>query len=136
VYDRLALVIFPNSKQLDVLLSSGGVEYALTELEKSAPEGPSEENRKILEFIFQNWYKTSPEYCIFDIRPSYGVPTIAPNEIATKLIGIAVQSNDAKLWVRTMGMCRFEDEIDLGRFGLEHIVVAWEKFQLEEIEAG
>ncbi|KAF9786064.1 hypothetical protein BJ322DRAFT_765163 [Thelephora terrestris] len=135
-YRRRALVLFPSSKQLDVLLSSGGVEYALSELEKSASEGPTEENQKIVEFIFQNWRKTSsPEDCIFDFRPSYEVPTMTPNDIATRLAGIAVQSNDAKLWTRTMSMCKFRDEVDLSRFGLEHVVAGWEKFQLEDIEA-
>jgi Zn-finger protein len=119
-----------------VLLSSGGVEYALSELEKSASEGPTEENQKIVEFIFQNWHKTSSlEDCVFDFCPSYEVPTMTQNEIATRLAGIAVQSNDAKLWTRTMGMCKFRDGVDLSRFGLEHVVAGWERFQLEDIEA-
>lgn len=133
-YERPALVLFPGSKQLDVLLASGGVEYAITELEKSASEGPTKENRKIVEYIFQNWDKTSPEYYVFDFRHSYEVPTVSPSEVATKLVDIAVQTNDAELWVRTIGMCEFKDGIDLGRFGLDRIIAAWEKFQLEEIE--
>jgi len=133
-YERPALILFPSSKQLDVLLASGGVEYALTELEKSASEGPTKENQKIVEFIFHNWGKTSPEYCIFGFRPSYEVPTMRPNDIATKLTDIAVQSNDAKLWVRTIDMCKLEDWVDLRRFGLDRIAAAWEKFQPEDIE--
>ena len=134
-YERPVLVLFPSQKQLDVLLASGGVEYAITELEKSASEGPTRENQKIVEYIFQKWGKTSPEYYIFDFRPSYQVPTMPANEVATKLVDIAVQSGDAKLWVRTIGMCKFEDGVDLGRFGLNRITAAWEKFRLEEIEA-
>ena len=126
--------MFPSSKQLDILLASGGVEYALTELEKSASEGPTKENQKIVEFIFHSWGKASPEYCIFGFRSSYEVPTMRPNEIATKLTDIAVQSNDAKLWVRTIDMCELEDLVDLRRFGLDRIAAAWEKFQPEDIE--
>jgi hypothetical protein len=133
-YERPALMLFPSSKQLDVLLASGGVEYAITELEKSASEGPTKENQKIVEYIFHNWGKTPPEYCIFDFRPSYEVPTMPPNEIATKLADIAVQSNDTKLWVRTINTCKLEDWVDLGRFGLNRIIDAWEMFQSEEIE--
>ena len=133
-YERPALVLFPSSKQLDILLASGGVEYAITELEKSVSEGPTKENQKIVEFIFHNWRKTTPEYCIFDFCSSYEVPTMPPNEVATKLADIAVQSNDAKLWVRTIDICKFEDWVDLGRFGLNRIIAAWEVFQLEEIE--
>jgi hypothetical protein len=135
-YERPALVLFPTSKQLDVLLASGGVKYALTELEKSASEGQTKENKKIIEFIFQNWRGTSSEPCQFDFCPSYEVPTIDRQETATKLSSIAVQSNDAKLWVRTIGMCKFRDEGDLGRFGLKHIVAGWKRFRLGEIEAG
>ena len=133
-YERPALALFPSSKQLDVLLASGGVEYAITELEKSASEGPTKENQKIVEYIFHNWGAVSPEFYIFDFRPSYEVPTMPPNETATKLADIAVQSNDAKLWVRTIDMCKLEDLVDLGRFGLNRIVAAWGKFQSEEIE--
>ena len=133
-YERPALVLFPNPKQLDVLLASGGIEYATAELEKSALEGPTRENQKIMEYIFQNWGKTSPEYYIFDFRPSYQVPTMHPNEVTTKLVDIAVQSRDAKLWVRTISMCEFNDGVDLSRFGLNQVTAAWEKFQLEEIE--
>ena len=118
-----------------MLLASGGVEYALTELEKSASEGPTKENRKITEFIFQNWHKTPPEFDLFDFRPGYQVPTMTPRETAIGLIKIAIKSDDAGLWVRTMDMCKFEDEIDLNRFGLEYIVAGWEKFKLEDIEA-
>ena len=127
-------MLFPSPKRLDVLLASGGVEYAITELERSESEGPTRENQKIVEYIFQNWGKTSPEYYIFDFRPSYQVPTMPPNEVATKLVDIAVQSGDPKLWVRTIGMCKFKDGVDLGRFGLNRMTAAWEKFQLEEIE--
>ena len=127
-------MLFPSPKQLDVLLASGGVEYAITELEKSASEGAARENQKILEYIFQNWGKTSPEYYIFDFRPSYEVPTMPPSEVATKLVDIAVQCGDARLWVRTIGMCGFKDRVDLSRFGLNRITAAWEKFQLEEIK--
>ena len=135
-YDRSVLVLFPSSKQLNVLLASGGVPYALTELEKSLQEGPTKENQKMEEFIFQNWRETSPEYYVFDIRPSYEVPTMPARETAPKLLSIAVQCDDAELWVRIMNvMCKFEDEIDLGRFGLEHIVAGWEKFRLGKIEA-
>ena len=126
-------MLFPSSKQLDVLLASGGVRYAITELEKSASEGPTKENQKVVEYIFQNWGKTPPSYCIFDFRPSYEVPTMYPNEVATKLADIAVQSNDAKLWVRTIGMCGLKDGVDLGRFGLNRITAGWERFQLEEV---
>ena len=134
-YERTVLVLFPGSKQLDVLLASGGVEYAIAELEKSASEGPTKENQKVVEYIFQNWRKTPLEdYCVFDFRPSYEVPTMCSSEVATKLTDIAVQSGDAKLWVRTMGMRKFRDEADLTRFGYDRIVAAWEKFQLEEIE--
>ena len=133
-YERPVLVMFPSSKQLDVLLASGGVEYAITELEKSASEGPTNENQKIVEYIFRNWGKTPPDYYIFDFRSSYEVPTMRPSVVATKLVDIAVQSGDAKLWVRAIGMCKFKDEIDLDRFGLNRIFAAWEKFQLEEIE--
>ena len=129
------MVLFPSSKQIDVLLASGGVRYALSELEKSASEGPTKENQKIVEYIFQNWRKRSPEYFIFDFRPSYDVLTMTRNEIATKLVRIAVQSDDAKLWVRAMGMCKFRDEVDLSRFGVEHIVAGWEQFRFEDIEA-
>ena len=132
-YERPALVLFPSPKQLDVLLASGGVEYAITELEKSASEGATRENQKIVEYIFQNWGKTSPEYYIFDFRPSYEVPTMPPNEVATKLVDIAVQCGDAKLWVRTIDTCKFKDGVDLTRFGLNRITAAWEKFPPEEI---
>lgn len=128
-------MVFPRTKQLDILLASGGVEYALAELEGSASEGQTKENQKIVEFIFQNWHKNSLEAFTFDFRPSYEVPTMSPRHTATKLTNIAVRSNDAKLWVRTTSMCKFRDEVDLSRFGLEHIVVGWEKFRLEEIEA-
>ena len=133
-YERPALVLFPGPKQLDVLLASGGVEYAINELEKSASEGLTRENQRIVEYVFQNWGKTSPEYYIFDFRLSYEVPTMPPNEVAMKLVDIAVQSGDAKLWVRTIGMCKFKDGVDLGRFGLNRVTAAWEKFQLGEIE--
>ena len=133
-YERPALVLFPSPKQLDVLLASGGVEYAITELEKLASEGATRENQKIVEYIFQNWGKTSPEYYIFDFRPSYQVPTMSPNAIATKLVDIAVQCGDEKLWVQTIGMCKFKDGVDLSRFGLNRITAAWKTFQLEEIE--
>ena len=133
-YERPALVLFPSSKQLDVLLSSGGVEYAVAELEKSVSEGPANENQKIVEYIFRNWGKTSPEYYIFDFRPSYEVPTMPPSEVTTRLTDIAVQFDDAKLWVRTIGMCEFKDRIDLSRFGWNRMIAAWEKFHLEEIE--
>ena len=132
-YERPALVLFPSSKQLDVLLASGGVEYALTELRNSASEGPTKEKQKIVEYIFKNWGETSPEYSMFDIRPSYVVPTISPHFIGINLADIAVQSNDAELWVRTVDACRFEDWIDLRRFGLDRIIAAVEKFQFEEI---
>ena len=133
-YERSVLALFPSSKQLDILLASGGVEYAIAELERSASEGPTKENQKIVEYIFRNWGKTSPEFYIFDFRPSYEVPTMPPNEVAIKLVDIAVRSNDTKLCVRTIDMCKFEDFIDLGRFGLNRIIAAWEKFQSEEIE--
>lgn len=97
-------------------------------------EGPTRENQKVVEYIFQNWGKTSPEYYLFDVRPSYEVPTMHPNEVATKLVDIALQSNDAKLWVRTMGVCEFQDGVGLRFFGLYRITSAWEKFRLEEIE--
>jgi hypothetical protein len=102
-YKRPALVLFPSSKQLDVLLATG-VEYAIAELEKSALEGPTRENQKVVEYVFQNWGKTSPEYYSFGVRPSYEVPTMHPNEVASKLVDIALQSNDARLWARTMGV--------------------------------
>ena len=133
-YERPALVFFPGSKQLDVLLTSGGVEYALTELKQSMSEGQTKENQKIVEFIFQNWHKTPLEADTFIFCPSYEVPTMTPQQTATGLANIAVQSNDAELWVRTMGMCKFRDEADLSRFGLEHILAGWERFRLAEIE--
>ncbi|KAF9650685.1 hypothetical protein BDM02DRAFT_3127503 [Thelephora ganbajun] len=133
-YERPVLVSFPNSKQLDVLLASGGVGHAIAELEESVSEGPTRENQKIMEYIFGNWHKTPPEYFMFDFRPSYEVPIIARHEITTNLADIAVQSNDAKLWVRTIGICEFKDEVGLNRFGLQRIVAAWDKFQLEEIK--
>jgi len=133
-YERPVLALFPSSKQLDILLASGGVEYAIAELENSASEGPTKENQKIVEYIFHNWGRASPESCVFDFRPSYEVPTMPPNEVVTKLADIAVRSNDAKLWVRTIKMYNLEDFIDLGRFGLNRIVAAWEKFQSGEIE--
>lgn len=87
-----------------------------------------------MEYIFRNWGRASPEYYIFDFRPSYEVPTMRPGEVATKLADIAVRSDDAKLWVRTMGMCKFKDGVDLSRFGLNRVTAAWEKFRLDEIE--
>jgi hypothetical protein len=39
-----------------------------------------------------------------------------PNEVATKLVDIALQSNDAKLWARTTGVCEFQDGVDLRFF--------------------
>lgn len=134
-YERPALLLFPSSKQLDVLLASRGVEYALSELERSVCEGQTKENQQLVEFIFKNWNKRPPEPSMFDPCPSYEVPIMDPRQIAIELAGIAVQSNDANLWVRTMGMRKFKDEGDLRRFGLKHIVAGWEKFRLEEIEA-
>lgn len=132
-YKRPALVVFPSSRQLDVLLASGGVGYALAELKKSASEGPTKENQKIVEYIFQNWGETSPEYYIFDIRPSYLVSTMSPILIGINLADIAVQSNDVKLWVRTVDACRLKDSIDLRRFGLHRIIAAVERFQFEDL---
>jgi len=128
------LALFPSSKQLDILLASGGVEYAIAELESSTSEGPTKENQKIVEYIFHNWGRASPEFYIFNFRSSYEVPTMPPDKVATKLADIAVRSNDAKLWVRTIDKYKVEDLIDFSRFGLNRIIVAWEKFQSEEIE--
>ena len=133
-YERSVLALFPRSKQLDILLASGGVEYAIAELESSASEGPTRENQKIVEYIFHNWERASPEFYIFNFRSSYEVPTMQPNRVVTKLADIAVQSNDAKLWVRTINMYKPGDFIDLDRFGLNRITAAWGKFQSEEIE--
>jgi len=129
---RSALVLFPSSKQLDVLLASGGIGYAITELEKSVSEGPTRENQKIVEYIFQNWGKTRLES--YTIYPTFEVPTMPPFEIATKLADIAVQSNDPKLWARTTSMCKLKHTVDLNRFGLNRMSAAWGKFRSEETE--
>ena len=52
VYKCAALAMFPKKYQLLLMLSSEmGVDWGLEELEKSKPEGPSKENREILEFL-------------------------------------------------------------------------------------
>jgi len=46
--------MFPKKRQLSIMLSSeGGEKWGLAELEKSKSEGPSKENRKIIEFLAQ-----------------------------------------------------------------------------------
>lgn len=44
--------MFPKKRQLQIMLSSeGGEKWGLAELEKSKSEGPSKENREIIEFL-------------------------------------------------------------------------------------
>lgn len=132
-YQRPVLVLFPSSKQLDVLLASGGVEFAPTELEKPTPEGRAKENHKIVEFIFNNWRKTPSEDSVFSLS-SYEVPTMTTRQTTIRLASIAIRSNDVGLWVRTMGMYKFRYRGDLSHLELEHIVAGWKKFRLQEIE--
>jgi len=52
-YKCAAVVVFPKERQLSLMLSSGGAEWALEELEKTKSEGPSKENREIVGFLVQ-----------------------------------------------------------------------------------
>ena len=52
VYKRAALIMFPKKQQLSIMLSLEDAEkWALEELEKSKSEGPTGENREIIEFL-------------------------------------------------------------------------------------
>jgi len=69
--------MFPKKRQLPIMLSSvGGEKWGLAELEKSKSEGPSKENREIIEFLAQTGRKDN----------------------MTAILEVAIEWNDAVEW--------------------------------------
>lgn len=78
VYRCAALVMFPKAEQLSLIMSSEGHTWALEELERSKSDGPSKENREIIDLLVQKKYE----------------------DVAATISKIAIEWNDATVWDR------------------------------------
>ena len=109
VYRCPALVMFPKKRQLSVMLSSErGEDWAFEELEKSKSEGPSKENREIIEFLAQ---------------PGLEV-------IMDTILKIAIEWDDATVWD---SIVKQNPEFFLEQKEYTSLCNGWEVFKLDGV---
>lgn len=90
------------------MLSSEGPEWALEELEKSKPEGPSKDNRKIV-----------------DSLASY-----QREDITTAILKVAIEWDDAAVWDCIV---MSDPGFFLGQSEYAHLRDGWEAFKLDGV---
>ena len=111
VYKSAALVMFPKTKQLSIMLSmEGAKEWALKEYENSKSEGRTKENREIVRFLGQQ---------------KEGVSVAG-------MLKTAIGWKDAELWCDMVGANtrRFLEEP-----GYRSLCDGWEAFGLDGVRA-
>jgi len=110
VYKCAALVVFPKERQLSLILSSEGVDWGLEELEKSKSEGPSKENREIIDFVVQQGK--------IDIIPA--------------VLKVALEWNDAVVWGSIVEQ---RPGYFLGKNGYPDLWNGWQAFKLDGVRS-
>jgi len=77
------LILFPVSKELDILLNAGGVSYAVQKLKQGQPRDPTEDDHTVSNFILGR------------IKGGDKVPALA-------MADLAMQWNDLTMWTRVI----------------------------------
>lgn len=113
-YRRTVLVLFPYNKELDILLESGGVSYALRRLKRGGTGQPDEDDQKVAKFIVDR------------IKKGDTVSTQAMTDYA-------VQWNDLAMWSQVVKSGGTDKAIDI--LGKERLVAAWMKFSFDVIQS-
>lgn len=101
-------MVFPRDKQLSLILTSQGPAWALEELERSKSEGPSKENREIIDFLVQRGHE----------------------DIMAAILKIAIEWNNAVVWG-----CIVESDpgFFLGQKGYVDLCNGWETFDFDGV---
>lgn len=108
-YRCAALVMFPKEKQLSLMLSSEEAEeWALDELERSKSEGPSKENREIVDFLARK----------------------ERSDTTATILKIAIGWKDAAVWC---GIVEQDPRFFLGQNGYTDLCNGWEMFKFEGV---
>jgi hypothetical protein len=102
------LILFPVSKELDILLNAGGVSYAL----QNKDSRPHEEDRTVANFILGR------------IKRGNKVPALA-------MADLAMQWNDLTMWIRVIKASEADKSLDV--LGADKFVAAWKAFSFEAI---
>lgn len=110
VYKCAALVVFPKDKQVSLMLASGGSEWGLEELEKSKSEGPSKENREIIDFLAQ----------------------LRDKEIMPTILQVAIEWKDVAVWD---GIVLSYPEFLLKQEEYADLCVGWQTFTLDGVRS-
>ena len=108
VYRYTAMVIFPKDKQLSLMLSSAGDQWALEELEKSKAEGPSKENCEIINFLAQR----------------------RSEDITGTISKIAIEWHDAVVWGQIV---ESHPEFFLEQKGYANLCDGWQEFDFDGV---
>lgn len=90
------------------MLSSEGPTWALEELEKSKSEGPSKENRKIVDFLASRQSK----------------------DITITILKVAIEWDDAAVWDRIV---MSDPGFFLTQSEYTHLCEGWEAFKLDGV---
>jgi hypothetical protein len=101
--------MLPKEQQLSIMLSSGGEKWALKELNKSKSEGPSKENREIVEFLI--WQAEG-------------------RDAETTIAKIAIEWNDAATWSRIVGK---RSGFFLKQDGYTGLCDGWREFEFDGV---
>jgi hypothetical protein len=111
-YRRTVLVLFPVGKELDILLKAGGVSYALPKLKRAGPRDPTDEDRKIANYVLAR---------------------LTPRDKASSLAmaDFAIQWNDLAMWNQLVKASGAEKNLDM--VGKDNLIKAWKKFSFESV---
>lgn len=100
--------MFPKDKQLSLMLSSEGPEWGLEELEKSKSDGPSRENREIIEFLVQKQRE----------------------DITTIILKVAIEWKDPLVWGRII---ESNPKYFLKQKGYVDLRSGWQAFNFDDV---
>lgn len=112
-YHRTVLVLLPRAKEMDILLKSGGMPYALQRLKRNGSTEPIEEDRTLAKFV---------------------VERLNPQEKASTRImaEYAVHWNDLEMWNEVVKAGAGDKNIDI--LGQGRLLAAWRRFSFKDVQ--
>jgi hypothetical protein len=94
------------------MLNAGGVSYALQKLKSASPRSPTQEDRKMANYVLAR------------MNPGDKASALAMTDFA-------IQWNDLAMWNQIVKASRADKNLDM--IGKDKLIAAWDKFSFENV---
>lgn len=105
-------MLFPCTKELDILLKAGGVTYAIQKLKRSGQKDPTEEDRKIAKYVVDR-------------------VSTRDKDTTRTMADFAAQWNDIAMWKQVIKASGADKSFDV--LGKDRFIAAWKAFSFENV---